>query len=127
VEDVRLETPKQLADRVGVSERQIRHLIATGQLEHVKIGSRLHIPVGAFGRFVKANTRGKAAWRDEIMVQGCDGLAKEVPTTFAGPSTAAAASAALARRTAQKLKSRSLHGSNSGEGGTAQVIRLKSS
>ena len=31
--DVRLETPKQLAARVGLSERQVRHLIQTKQLD----------------------------------------------------------------------------------------------
>jgi hypothetical protein len=112
VEDVRLETPKQLAERVGLSERQVRHLIATYQLEHVKIGSRVHVPVGAFGRFVEANKRGRAAWRDEIKVQGCDGLQRETPTTSPGPSTAAAASARLARQTASKLKSSSQNGCN---------------
>jgi hypothetical protein len=127
MEDVRLETPKQLADRVGISEGQVRHLIATDQLEHVKIGSRVHIPVGAFGRLVEANKRGGAAWRDEIKVQGCDGLQREAPITSPGPSTAAAASARLARQTANKLKSSSQNGSNSEGGETAQVIRLQSS
>ena len=50
----RLETPKQLAARVGLSERQVRHLIETRQLEHVRIGCRIHIPVGAFARFLEA-------------------------------------------------------------------------
>jgi hypothetical protein len=36
--DDRLETPKQLAARVGISERQVRYLIQTHQLEHVMIG-----------------------------------------------------------------------------------------
>src|SRR5262249_23570995 len=52
--DDRLETPKQLASRVGSSERQVRYLIETGQLEHVMIGCRVHIPVGAFARFIDA-------------------------------------------------------------------------
>jgi len=50
--DDRLETSKQLASRVGFSERQIRYLIQTRQLEHVVIGCRVHIPVGAFARFL---------------------------------------------------------------------------
>jgi excisionase family DNA binding protein len=41
-----LETPKQLAKRTGLSERQIRHLIETGKLEHVPVGSRIFIPAG---------------------------------------------------------------------------------
>ena len=51
-DEERLETPKQLAARVGVKERHIRHLINTRQIEHVRIGSRVHIPFGAFARFV---------------------------------------------------------------------------
>ena len=39
-EEERLETPKQLAERVGVSERKIRHLIETRQIDHVWIGRR---------------------------------------------------------------------------------------
>ena len=38
VEVERLETPRQLADRVGLTERKIRHLIQTRQVEHVWIG-----------------------------------------------------------------------------------------
>jgi hypothetical protein len=52
--DERLETPKQLAARVGLSDRQVRHLIQTRQLEHVMIGCRVHVPVGAFARFLEA-------------------------------------------------------------------------
>ena len=52
--DERLETPKQLAARVGISERQVRHLVQTCQLEHVMIGCRVHIPVGAFAQFIEA-------------------------------------------------------------------------
>jgi len=49
-----LETPKQLASRVGLTERQIRNLIHSRQLEHVMIGSRVLIPAGAFTRFIEA-------------------------------------------------------------------------
>ena len=41
-----VETPKQLARRVGVSEYQIKKLIEAGQLEHVLIVKRVHIPHG---------------------------------------------------------------------------------
>jgi hypothetical protein len=43
--DERLETPKQLAARVGLSERQIRELIRTRQLEYVQRGCRGYVPV----------------------------------------------------------------------------------
>ena len=39
--DERLETPKQLAERVGVTEQKIRRLIKTMAIEHVLIGSRV--------------------------------------------------------------------------------------
>jgi len=52
----RLETPKQLAMRVGISERQVRHLIQTRQIEHVMIGCRVHVPNGAWARFLTART-----------------------------------------------------------------------
>ena len=37
----RLETPKQLAARVGVKERHIRHLINSRQIEHVWIAETI--------------------------------------------------------------------------------------
>ena len=39
-----LETPKQLAARVGLSVGQVRHLIQSRQLEYVMIGSRALFP-----------------------------------------------------------------------------------
>ena|SRR5215471_11496582 len=96
----RLETPKELAARVGITARQVRHLIQTRQLEHVLIGCRIHIPAGAFARFL-ANSPGL--------------------------NTAAAASAALARQTANKLKSSSRNFSSSATAEQARVIPMKSS
>jgi hypothetical protein len=49
-DDDRVETPKQLAGRVGVSEYQIRRLVWTGKLEHIRIGVRDFIPSGAWPR-----------------------------------------------------------------------------
>jgi hypothetical protein len=46
----RLETPKQLAKRVGITERQVRYLLQREELDHAMIGSRIHIPGGAFRR-----------------------------------------------------------------------------
>ena len=51
----RVETPKELAARVGLNEGRIRYLIQTRQIEHVRIGSRVLIPVGAFARFLAAH------------------------------------------------------------------------
>lgn len=51
--DERLESPKQLATRAGISERQARALIRSGKIEHVKIGERIYVPEGAYGRFLE--------------------------------------------------------------------------
>ena len=110
VEVERLETPRQLADRVGLSERQVRHLIQTRQLEYVMVGSRIHIPRGAFARFVDANR--VTPCQDETKVPAFVGSTNASASTSPGPNTAAAASARLARQTANKLKSSSQSGSN---------------
>jgi hypothetical protein len=103
--DDRLETPKQLAARVNLSERQVRHLIQTKQLEHVLIGSRILIPAGAFARFINRNR--VTPCHDETMDRVSIGSTSAPVGTSSGPKEAAAASAALARQTANKLKSRS--------------------
>jgi hypothetical protein len=123
--DERLETPKQLAARVGLSERQVRHLIQSGQLEHVLIGCRVHIPVGAFARFLKAKK--VLPCQDEIGDRISTGTGTAPAGISPGPSEAAAASAALARQTARKLKSLSPNSCNSGTDEPVRVIPLRSS
>jgi excisionase family DNA binding protein len=124
-QEERLETPKQLAARVGISERQVRHLIETRQIEHVMIGCRVHIPIGAFTRFIEAKKvlpcPGETRVRDSV------GLTSAAASTSCGPNEAAAASAALARQTASRLKSSSPSSYNSETGEPARVIPLKSS
>lgn len=122
----RLETPKQLAARVGITERQVRHLVQTGQIEHIMIGCRVHIPVGAFARFLEAS-KVKASWQDETKDQNCAGSKSAAAIISSGPNEAAAASAALARQTANRLKSRSPSSCNNATGEPARVIRLPSS
>ena len=51
-----LETPRQLAERAGISERQVRSLITSGRLAHVKIGGRVMVPAGAFELFLETET-----------------------------------------------------------------------
>jgi hypothetical protein len=121
----RLETPKQLAARIGLTERQIRHLIQTQQIEHVMIGCRVHIPVGAFARFVQAKK--VVPCHDETKDRDCDGLPSESASISPGLSEGAAASAAQARQTAGRLKSSSPNSCNSATGEPARVIPLKSS
>jgi hypothetical protein len=120
----RLETPKQLAKRVGISERQIRQLLRNGQLSCVIIGCRVHIPVDEWPRFIAAN-RGKL-WHEETTVQGCATSQSASATTSLGQNTAAAASARLARQTAMRLKSSSVSGYSADGDETARVIPLRS-
>src|SRR5262245_9814403 len=123
--DDRLETPKQLASRVGISERQVRHLIQTRQLEHVMIGCRVHIPVGAFARFLDESK--VTTCQDETKDRDFAGSSRDDASISPGPSEAAAASAALARQTAKKLKLSSQNGCSAGDGALGRVIPLRSS
>ncbi|WP_321363029.1 helix-turn-helix domain-containing protein [uncultured Celeribacter sp.] len=49
-----LETPKELAQRLGWPERRVRSLISTRQLRHVKIGGLYFVPDGAMDEFLNA-------------------------------------------------------------------------
>jgi excisionase family DNA binding protein len=120
----RLETPKQLAARVNISERQIRNLIRNGELEHVMIGCRVHIPADAWSQFIARKRSGN--WQDETKVPGSGISQIAEPFISHGLSTAAAASAALARQTASKLKQNSASGCSSESDKMAQVIPLRS-
>jgi len=120
-----LETPRQLAARVGLSKYQIRKLVVTGELEHVLIVKRVHIPLSAWERFIEANTRGGKSWQGETRDPSSDGLQSAKPTTSPGQSTVAAASARLAQQAARQLRSFSQNGCKSGPAEMAQVIPLK--
>ena len=124
-DDERLETPKQLARRVGITERQVRHLVQVRQLEHVPIGRRIFIPVGAFARFLEAKK--VAPCQDETKAPDFAGSPSAAATISSGPREGAVASAALARQTAKRLKSCSDNSSNSGTSERGRVIPLKSS
>jgi hypothetical protein len=86
-DDERLETPKQLAGRVGITERQVRHLVQIRQLEHVPIGRRIFIPVGAFARFLEAKK--VAPCQDETKAPDCAGSPSAAATISSGPRGAA--------------------------------------
>jgi hypothetical protein len=109
---------------VNISERQIRNLIRNGELEHVMIGCRIHIPADAWPQFIERKRSGN--WQDETKVPGSGILKIVEPTTSHGQSMAAAASAALARQTASKLKQNSASGCKSESDKMAQVILLRS-
>jgi hypothetical protein len=120
----RVETIKQTAKRGGISERQVRHLIATGQLDHVMIGCRILIPVDAWPRFI-ATARAKS-WHDETRGRDCGTSKNEVAITSPGQSMAAVASAQQVRRTAAKLKTSSRNGCTAEDAAPGQVIPLRS-
>jgi excisionase family DNA binding protein len=121
----RLETPKQVAARVGISERQVRHLVQTGQIEHVMIGCRVHIPIGAFKRFVEAKK--VRPWQGEMRDQDYVTSQSANASTSLGRNVAAAASARLVRQTANVLKSSSRNGCSGEDAEQAHVIPLRSS
>lgn len=50
-----LETPKQLAQRVGLPISLIRSLIHSKRLEHVVIGKRPYIPFDSFDKYIEKN------------------------------------------------------------------------
>lgn len=54
-----LETPAELASRVGVSVANVRYLIKTNQLDHIYLtpGKRNpKIPLGSWERYVRSHT-----------------------------------------------------------------------
>jgi hypothetical protein len=121
----RLETPKQVAKRGGISERQVRYLVQTGQLDHVEIGCRIFIPVDAWAQFIAAKR--VRSCPDETKGQDYVGLPSGAASTSCGPNAAGAASARLARQTATKLKSSSQTGSSAEDKEQARVIQLRCS
>jgi len=129
---VRVETLKQLADRVGISPGQVgispgqvRHLVQSGRLQHVRIGARRFVPEGAWERFITDNT--VTLCPDATVAPDYAGSQSVSASTSPGPITAAAASAQLARLTANKLKSSSQNGCSGELAEKAQVIPLRSS
>jgi len=59
-----LETPAELASRIGVSVSTIRYLIKTHQLDHIFLTPAKRnpkIPAGAWDKYIQANTIGPTA------------------------------------------------------------------
>jgi len=50
-----LETPRELAVRIGWPLRRIRMLINANQIRHIRIGGTIHVPEGAIEEFLEAN------------------------------------------------------------------------
>jgi excisionase family DNA binding protein len=122
--DERVETPKQLAARIGLSERQIRHLVQTRQLEHVMVGSRVLIPVGAFTRFLAAKK--VTPCQDETKVPVSVGSTNDDASISPGQRGDAVASARLALQIATKLKRTSPTGSKEGDAAPVRAIPMRS-
>jgi helix-turn-helix protein len=118
-------TVRLQADRAGISESHVRSLVASKRLEHVHIGGRVMIPVGAFEEFLQAET--VKPCRDETKVPSSAGSQSVTVTTSPGQSTAGAASARRARKIADELRRPSPSGSTPEAAETARVIPLKSS
>ena len=97
----RLETPKQLAAQVGLPVKRIYDLLNEGQLDYVLIGCRKHIPQGAWERFVQERT---IKCLDVTKAPASSGSRNGSAGTSSGPTADAAASEALAREHASKLK-----------------------
>lgn len=121
----RLETPRQLAERVGLTEGAIKLLISQGKLSFVEVGKRLRIPPGAWDEYLQTYTVKK--WRDETKDRSSSSMASGTASISSGPTTGAVASAALARQIAQRLKSNSRSSCSDGPVSKAPVIPLKSS
>lgn len=51
-----LESPKELAERIGWPLARVRKLIRTKQVRHVKVGGLYFIPAGAMEDFLTTKT-----------------------------------------------------------------------
>jgi hypothetical protein len=114
----------QFGEVMGLSVPQVRALIDAGRLEYIEIGRRLFVPRAAIPRFIAENT--VQPCRDETQGRVSASYTNEAATTSAGPSRAAAGSAARARQIANELKLRSRNSSTDELANRARVIPLKS-
>ena len=120
-----LETPRQLGERVGLAKTAIERLINGGRIAFVTIGARKYIPAGAWETFIAANT--VTPCRDQTADLVSSKTRSEAGSgIFTGQREGAAASAALARETAKRLKLSSPGSSASARGAPGHVIPLKS-
>jgi hypothetical protein len=123
--DMQVETLKQFARRVGITQGQARRLVQNGQLEYVTIGCRKLIVEGAWEKFITTNK--VSVCLDVTQAPDYAGLPNAGSSTSSGANAVAAASAQLARATANKLKSCSPSGCTAEDAEQAQVVPLRSS
>jgi len=50
-----LESPKQMSERTGWTEKRIRKLVNTEQIRHLRVEGRILLPKDAVEEFVRAN------------------------------------------------------------------------
>lgn len=104
--ELQMESPKQLATRLGWPVRRVRSLIAARKLRHHRIGGSIMIPQGAVEELLKSSEI------EPCHVEGADhawSIAKENLVSSSASSTMMDSKRIVqqARQTALKLKKRS--------------------
>lgn len=61
----RLESPKEVADRLGWPLARVRKLIRERELRHVKLGGLYLVPTGAIEEYIAAKTVTRLLPREE--------------------------------------------------------------
>jgi excisionase family DNA binding protein len=121
----RLVTPKIAADYLGLSESQVRGLVATNRIARTSIGARIMIPREALDEFISLNT--VQPCHDEIQARAYASSKNASASTSSGAKADALGSAQRALQIASSLKPRSPTSSTSAPAMQARVIPLKSS
>jgi hypothetical protein len=119
-----LATPRQAAHVLGLTDGQMRSMIASLRIAHIVIGKRSVVPRDAIERFIAENT--VQPCRDAIKDQSFDTSKSAKPTTSFGRREVVVASAARVRAIAEKLKFSARSFSGSGTDVQAQAIQQKS-
>lgn len=121
----RLVTIRQAAEYLGLSESQIRGLVASDKIARTPIGARMLIPRDALDRFILENT--VQPCREETTVHVSASSKNGNVSTSCGPKVDAAASAQRALKTAKLLSLPSPSSCTSAPATLARVIPLRSS
>src|SRR5262245_46772962 len=97
-----LEHLPRFCRRVRLTKHMVKKLVREGRLEHIMLGNRIHIPIGAFERFVEKEA---APCRVETPAPISGGPSAPAATTSSGTRPAVTVSAALVRHRSKQLKS----------------------
>ena len=120
-----LATPSQVLQVLPITKGRLRELIRARRIGYVQIGRGYLIPRAAVRQFIDENTVQPCPEETTDLAFASSKSAAAI--TSHGPNEAAAASARLARQTANRLKSRSPISCNSEAATPARVIPLKCS